>query len=284
MIRTAAVAPQEILNGVLTFALLSSLCFRRSLGALGRMLHAFIAPFSCPCMRFGAFSLRSIDRREALPRWHQGPANRLILIAGLLLLPATTPSATANPLAPIWTGAYIGLNGGVALAEVDSATFEIQDTARAGFGGHVGYNLGLGSWMIGIEFDASHHGSSQVVSTAAGGSATFEADWQGTLRGRLGMSVGPALLYATAGWAWTGADLLESTPSGSFHKTDTTYNGVVYGIGAEAFVLPSISLRLEALRFDYGTAELSVGDGFQALREVEMQDTLIRAGVTIHLR
>jgi outer membrane immunogenic protein len=235
-------------------------------------------------MRYGAFSLRSIDRRETLPRWHQSRATLPMLIAGLLILPATTPSAMANPLAPIWTGAYIGLNGGVALADVDSDAFDFQDTSRAGFGGHVGYNLGLGSWMIGIEFDASHHGSSQAVSTAAGGSATFETDWQGTVRGRLGMSVGPALLYATAGWAWTGAALLESTPSGSLHNADATYNGVVYGIGAEAFILPSISLRLEALRFDYGTAELSVGDGFQALREVELQDTLIRAGVTIHLR
>jgi hypothetical protein len=33
--------------------------------------------------------------------------------------------------------------------------------------------------------------------------------------------------------------------------------GVVYGIGAETFVLPNLSVRLEALHYDYGSEERS---------------------------
>ena len=226
----------------------------------------------------------SIDRREASLRSDQYRSAGLLLIGALSISSVATSTATANPLAPIWTGAYIGLNGGVAMADVNTEIGTIPDASRAGFGGYVGYNLGLGRWMIGIEFDASHVGSSDSLAITGGGTVTLETDWQGSLRARLGMSVGPARLYATAGWAWADAAFLESRPAGSSPKVDETVQGVVYGLGAEAFVLPSISLKIEALRFDYGTAELSAGGGFQAMREIEMQDTVIRAGITIHYR
>jgi hypothetical protein len=47
-------------------------------------------------------------------------------------------------------------------------------------------------------------------------------------------------------------------PAGTNVKSTGTFDGVVYGIGAETYILPPLSLRLELLRYDYGTDRLSV--------------------------
>jgi len=57
----------------------------------------------------------------------------------------------------------------------------------------------------------------------------------------------------------------------------------VYGIGAETYVMPNLSLRLEALRYDYGSEDLSIGGAAAALQEIDPSDTVVRAGVTFHL-
>lgn len=203
------------------------------------------------------------------------------LIAALLI---AAPTANADPLSPIWTGLYLGAHGGASWADIDVSNVGAFDTSRATFGGHVGYNLGLGGFVVGIEADASHTGMSTRIDITGGGSANVESDWTGSVRGRLGVPIGPALLYATAGWAWTNATLTEVTAIGTKTSSSTTLDGVVYGIGAEAYVLPSISVRLEALRTDYRTDHLSLGGGTTALRDLDHGDTTVRAGVTLHLR
>ena len=117
-----------------------------------------------------------------------------------------------------------------------------------------------------------------------GGTATVDSDWNGTIRGRLGVTVGPALLYATAGYAWSGISLTERTAAGTQLKSHGTFEGAVYGVGAEAYVLPSVSFRLEALRYDYGAEKLSVAAGTSALQNLDHADTVVRAGLTLHFK
>ena len=58
---------------------------------------------------------------------------------------------------------------------------------------------------------------------------------------------------------------------------------MVYGLGAETYVLPNLSLRLEALRYDYSSDKLSITDAKNILEEFDPSETVVRAGVTFHL-
>lgn len=138
--------------------------------------------------------------------------------------------------------------------------------------------------VIGIEADANLDSSGfSYTPNFAGGTGTYETDWSGTIRGRVGLPVGPVLLYATAGYAWTDATLTAKNTSGTSFSSSHSFDGVVYGLGAEAYVLPQMSLRLEALRFDYSTDKLSITGAKNILEEFDPSETVVRAGVTFHL-
>jgi outer membrane immunogenic protein len=169
-------------------------------------------------------------------------------------------------------------------ADLNTQQFGSFDTTRAAFGGHVGYNLALGIVVVGVEADATYANSSIGFATTGGGGASVDSTWNGSVRGRGGITVGPALLYVTAGWGWTGISTVERLAAGSSLQSSGTLNGVVYGLGAETYVLPAVSLRLEVMRYDYGTDHLSVSSGVASLSSVDRGDTVVRAGVTLHFK
>jgi outer membrane immunogenic protein len=205
------------------------------------------------------------------------------LAALLPLALADLPTrASANPLAPIWTGVYIGAQGGVNWADLDAgAASSLSSTAFSG-GGHIGYNLEFGSIVLGVEADANFDNSSFTFA-APSGTGAYDVDWNGSLRARAGYSFGPALFYATAGYAWSNASLLETSAAGASYSATHHFDGVVYGAGVESFVLPNLSLRLEALRYDYGADKLSLSGAANSIQEFDPSDTVVRAGVTFHL-
>jgi outer membrane immunogenic protein len=208
----------------------------------------------------------------------------LAIIPAALLLTSHSTKAVANPLAPIWTGAYVGAQGGAKWSDISTDfSSNLSATDWAG-GGHIGYNIGLGAIIVGVEADASLDSSKfSYAPSFAGGTGTYETDWSGTIRGRIGLPVGPALLYATAGYAWTDATLTEVKAGGASFSSSHSFNGVVYGLGAETYVLPNMSLRLEALRYDYSADKLSISDAKNILEEFDPSETVVRAGVTFHL-
>ena len=138
--------------------------------------------------------------------------------------------------------------------------------------------------VVGIEADASYANSSIGFTTAGGGALNVDSTWNGSLRARGGVTVGPVLFYATAGWAWTGISTVERAAAGTNLQSNGTFDGVVYGLGAEAYLLPPLSLRFEVLRFDYGTDHLSVIGGVGSLLSLDRGDTVVRAGVTLHFK
>ena len=207
----------------------------------------------------------------------------LVLSGAPIFSNLTRSEARADMLAPIWTGAYVGFHGGAKWADIDTSSgSSISDTNATG-GGHAGFNFGLGGVVLGIEGDANLDGSSFGFTTAGGGTGSFDTDWSGTIRGRIGMPVGPALLYATAGYAWNETTLTSKTATGGTFNSSYTFSGVVYGVGAEAYVLPNLSLRLEALRYDYSADSLSLSGASSLVQEIDPSDTVVRAGVTFHL-
>ncbi|HMN37084.1 MAG TPA: outer membrane beta-barrel protein [Hyphomicrobium sp.] len=202
--------------------------------------------------------------------------------AALIAIPAPVAPARADYLAPIWSGVYAGVHGGANWADVDFSNIGSASSSAFRGGGHAGINLAFGQFIAGVEGDLDYDGSSFGYTTG-GTIGSVGVNWAATLRGRIGMNVGPALLYATAGFAWKDVSVVETSLGGLSASNSEVMTGVVYGIGAETYVMPNLSLRLEALRYDYGSEGLSVGGAAAALQEIDPSDTVVRAGVTFHL-
>ena len=131
----------------------------------------------------------------------------------------------------IWTGFYLGVNGGYGWSANDSKLSATANGfgicpgneevcvpppatelgakafgAPGGFGGgQIGYNLQRGSLVLGIEADiqaAAIDGGSTLSLATVSASATGrnELDWFGTARGRIGYAAGPPSFTSPAAW------------------------------------------------------------------------------------
>lgn len=203
-------------------------------------------------------------------------------LAPLVLL-SPSPSLAGSPLVPIWTGAYLGFHGGGNWAELGTDLNATLSSSSFQFGGHAGYNVGLGIVVLGVEADANFDNSDFAFSSVGGGTGTLTADWNGSVRARAGLPFGPLLLYATAGYAWSATALTDRAANGSNFSANHTFNGVVYGGGLESYILPNMSVRVEALRYDYSAGKLSISGAANAIQDIDPSDTVVRAGLTFHL-
>lgn len=198
-----------------------------------------------------------------------------------LAVPLSTSAKADMLLAPIWTGAYIGLHAGADWTDVDinGASAFTSDAAVGGV--HAGFNFQLFGLVAGLEADASLDNTSASTTIFPATSAELSADWNASLRGRLGAAFGPILVYGTAGIAWTETSIATVTPGFADTVTDVTKTGFVYGAGVEAYVLPNMTVRVEALQYDYESQAFDPGGG-NPLMEFDPSSTVVRAGVTLH--
>jgi outer membrane immunogenic protein len=186
-----------------------------------------------------------------------------------------------------WSGFYVGFNGGYGWADSSMTSAPIGAVTAAGirpipavtasqnlngplFGGHVGYNYQIASWVVGGEGDFDWTGlnnSSALVlpdPLLGGGSDGFMAhqqvQWLASLRGRLGYAWGSSLLYVTGGAAWekhrTSVLVSADTAPGIFSESaaasfSNTRSGWVIGAGYEWMIAPSWVVRGEYLHYDF---------------------------------
>ena len=185
---------------------------------------------------------------------------------------------------PIWTGAYAGVHGGLNWSEVDWTGGASFASENATYGGHLGINVGLGFAVIGVEGDLSLDNAQYSLFAGIGG-LTYGADAKatGTLRGRLGLPLGPALIYATAGYAWADFDVTYRNGAGTSVERSSGFHGIVYGVGVEALVLPKFTVRLEALQFDYSTSKIDLGSLGRSTDSFDPSSAVVRVGVSYHL-
>ena len=176
-----------------------------------------------------------------------------------------------------WTGFYLGANGGFGGNNVNySATFGGLPVSTSlnssGFlgGGQAGFNWQVAPrWVIGVETDLDGTDISSNAS-ATGPFATANAgtklDWFGTVRGRAGFLVTPAvLLYGTGGWAYghtTSSATATAFGTTASVSTGDMQNGWTAGAGVEYAFNPWLSLKTEYLYTDLGTATLASGTFF----------------------
>jgi outer membrane immunogenic protein len=218
-------------------------------------------------------------------------------------LPARTYKASPmmGPVAASWTGCYIGLQGGggwgssrhVAVSPPNPANAGLPITNNFGLsggeiGGTAGCNYEVNNWVFGVENDISWTNISgsapdMLPFNLRGVSHTNEK-WLDTLRGRVGFAWEHALLYGTGGAAFAGTDANICNTLAACFSNSQTRTGWVAGAGIEYAMWDNVSLKLEYLHADFGSARYfstPVVLGMQNIitRDVRLSDDIVRAGI-----
>ncbi len=210
--------------------------------------------------------------------WRIGTALATVLA---FLLPV---AAEAAP--PVnWTGPYLG----AALGVVDTgSTVDFSDISDYQFdstgylaGLTAGYSVQTGNIVWGVEGDASRG------TVKADGDYSEALDSLLTLRGRIGVTNGPVLAYATAGLAGGQVDYSIYRDAGKGVPVAATNSGFVtgpiMGAGVEVAVTPQVSLKTEALVYRLGGLEASgeTGKGSYTT-DYRPEGFVLRSGVNLH--
>lgn len=259
---------------------------------------------------------------------------KLILAATAIVSAAAfTPAAKAADIAPAaydWSGFYFGLNAGVAWnnTEIDNEiNYDGVDPAPEWLddlgddltgddavftgGAMIGYNWQMESLVLGVEADINYIGfgadqdrdvdnfndkiGPDILN--AKHDLSFEADWFGTLRGRLGFAADNLLFYGTGGLAY---GHLEA--ESDFRVYDNNDNeigrwegsaddvnwGWTIGAGME-YGIDNWSVGVEYLFVDLGEADwdadngnaLNTLDDFNSEASVDYQFSVVRATAKI---
>ena len=216
--------------------------------------------------------------------------------------------AYAPVVAANWAGFYLGGNFGSGTGRDRSTLnlpaigfFQSFNLAPDGINGGVqaGYNWQTANWVFGLEADIQ--GSTQqdnktcVLSCTPGGvAAAYDATlpWFGTVRGRLGYSVGSTLFYATGGLAYGSIKTKIATNSfagpvtQSFSHTNT---GWTAGAGIETpFTLlgllgPNWTTKTEYLYVDLGsTSDSFVFGAVPTTTTRSVTEHVFRTGINYH--
>jgi len=219
------------------------------------------------------------------------------------------------PVVDMWTGFYVGANGGYSWSRWDSSSISpifppnfTGFTASPDVNGWVagiqgGYNWRINNtWLAGVEADAQWTGeratSTTSLAVVIGATTTtvtsdvaWKFSWFDTLRGRVGYLIDPTtLIYLTGGAAvgrfefaqtttavvaTTGGPVLATASVGFLEKT-TRWGGTV-GVGVERKFSPNWSAKAEFLYLDFGTRTFLAGTGVDT--SVRLNDYIARAGV-----
>ena len=201
------------------------------------------------------------------------------------------PPVYAPPVAvaPTWTGVYIGFNGGWGWSNTNNNSLPSAQRPRWAlcgrfysitarwlggnnnangpiFGGQLGYNYQVGTWVFGVEgdVDGANIRPTRWCSITVPGIGEFigsgflnvKQEWLASIRGRLGYTWGPGMIYVTGGGAWTGVQANGGATSASARETGTFSNtttliGWVAGAGYEWMIAPNWTLRGEYLYYGF---------------------------------
>jgi len=187
-----------------------------------------------------------------------------------------------------WSGVYLGVHGGWAhggwegdlqyqglnAGYSESQELDVEDWH---YGGQVGVNRQVGSFVFGLEADATFGEFDQTGTFVTDAETDFDSstddgnyakkldldiDWFGTARVRAGYAVGQFLPYVTGGIAFakTSGNLEVTYPNGnpdlaSIASANENHLGWTIGAGLEADLGAGWSLKGEYLYLDLGEVE-----------------------------
>lgn len=189
---------------------------------------------------------------------------------------APPPMFSAAPIS--WSGFYIGLNGGGGVAGYSRDGLydsnPVNNSESQGgllFGIQAGYNMQFSSNMVaGLEADWQWSQFKKMQDCGAGpysggscydteSNASYNVDWFGTVRARLGFLATPNwMIYGTGGLAYgqTSYGALDYLPDNSATQSKTSW-GWTAGLGTEYKIDSHWSLKAEYLYVDLGKPNFS---------------------------
>lgn len=172
-------------------------------------------------------------------------------------------------------GFYAGVVGGYNTTALKAEGIDFAGSGA--FGGAVlGIGVVSGGTYYGLEVDGMLRDIKPSV-TDTGGTVTFSNAWMATGRVRVGLPIGPALLYATGGAAVT-----ESKLAATGFGSDQAYVlGAVGGGGIELITLANMAVRVEALHYAMPAETFSLS-GVEA--SVKQSETVARVGIVFKLQ
>lgn len=195
--------------------------------------------------------------------------NVFFAAAAVLAISATAASAadlpartyTKAPIAaplPTWNGLYVGVFGGYGWSDsfrldVLFGTVPTGNDLKGGFGGGtIGYNWQAAgsSFVFGVEVDAAGADIKYTLGAGGGAGLTDKINAFGTVTGRVGYTLGSALLYAKGGYAWSDNKLTIGGIGGSLSESNWT-SGYTVGAGVEYAFAPAWSAKVEYLYADF---------------------------------
>jgi outer membrane immunogenic protein len=188
------------------------------------------------------------------------------------------PVYTPPPAFGLWTGFYAGVNVGYAgnqnsetYNELFSSYTYTDQFKSSGFigGGQIGYNYQFPStaYVIGLETDFQGSGvkGSFRENENDDGNYGYEygskLEWFGTVRARVGYSLGQILPYVTGGFAYGKVNTFDSSygyDESSFYDSEShIHTGWTVGAGLEYAITHNITFKTEYLYTDLGSKGLT---------------------------
>ena len=198
------------------------------------------------------------------------------------VLPYKAPAAV---VAFNWTGLYVGIHGGYAWANSSGV-----DLTGGFVGGQVGYNWQAPNspWVFGVEFDSAWADLGRSDTFVSGGTAvtaSSDANYMGSFRGKVGYAWDRTMLYVTGGLGWVHNTVSITATSGSFTagiSDSRTQLGGLIGVGLEHAILPNLSAKVEYLYGAYGSETYFSGIGGGASLDADVHT--LKVGLNYRIR
>jgi outer membrane immunogenic protein len=213
---------------------------------------------------------------------------------------APTYKVAAAPMLD-WSGFYVGANAGYAWGRATATDLPASNGvcwADCGFqwgpdidgfngGLQAGWNVQVQNWVFGIEGDVGYLDLSGTAPDPNAAPALVETrgGWFGTLRGRAGVLVSPALLvYGTGGVVYADTRTNVFRAIGGLDTSNADPWGWIAGAGVETRVGHGWSLKLEYLYYDLGNDRVGapIGGGTTQYFAIEQTGHILRVGLNYH--
>jgi outer membrane immunogenic protein len=182
----------------------------------------------------------------------------------------------------IWTGFYLGINGGGGWGsshwDFPGGSTGDFDLSGGLFGVTAGYNISAGPAVFGIEGDVNWtniRGNSSGLGCGPAGCFTRNT-WLSTVRGRLGYDWGGVMPYVTGGVAFGN---IKANFNGLPDQTSEQV-GWTLGAGIESQLFGNVTGKLEYLHVDLDSFSCSIAScGIPGPANVHFNTDILRAGV-----
>lgn len=170
-----------------------------------------------------------------------------------LIVSEPAPVAVVDTPSTNWDGAFIGAFAGYGWGTLtdEDDYFAGDDYESTGWqlGVNAGYNFTVSEALVaGIVADVAWADINGEDTTDG---ISYNTDWTGSVRGRLGINAGSFLPYVTAGVAFANNTVTDTTNS---YEDTQLHTGWTAGAGVEFAVADNISLDVQYRYSDYGTA------------------------------